>query len=175
MDYLVELKKTIERYDIDKVTLKNMVESCLESEDITYKKAQTAYLFSEEGSYSEKPSNIRTTFNLGYAIQIISAAAKIAKGEKLGLICGILEVIRALKDASKVKFTELEAEVLYLITTNTAKTADEIRKEINKGKNSDDKIDENAIQMALQNLKSLDTIKFEEGVYRNQERVVICS
>lgn len=168
-----ELKKIILQYNIDDIALQSIVESCLETEEISYKKAQTAYLFSEGNSYTEKISNVKFTFNLDYAIQILSASNKLAKKDKFVLLIGILEVIKVLKNASKIMLTEMEAKVLSVITHNLGKTEQEIVKQVKLMDENDDEKNENKVEEALKNLEKLGIITFTDGVYRNLEKVVI--
>lgn len=169
MKYLNDLNETMDKYNIDEIALRSLVESCLDSEDISYKKAQTAYLFSGKESYSEKIENVKFTFNVDYALQILSAAKKITMDDKLGLLVGVLEVIRIIKKASDIKLSPLEAEILYLIAENNAKDDDGIAKELNK----DRVINQTTVNQALNNLEKLGIITLEDGIYRNIEKVII--
>lgn len=164
------LESIIEKYDIDEVALQSIVESCLESEDVVYKKAQTSYLFPDGGSYSNKPSNIKSTFNIGYAMQILEAVNSISSGEKGKLLLGILEVIMILKNASDISLSELESSLLYLIAENIARSPREIYEYILHTK---EEIDADNIDKALKNLEKLGIIELDNGVYVNVEKVVI--
>lgn len=104
------LEPTIEKYNLDKITIESLVRSCIEVEEQPIQPVQILWKTKHGKSYSTKPSNIKV--NLKFALTSVFRVKTIMSQEDVWIVLAILHMIVDLFTTATQEIDEISALVL---------------------------------------------------------------
>ena len=165
------LEPVIKEYNLDEISVKSLVRSCIEIEEQPIQPATVVWKSKDGNSYSTKPSNIKV--NLKFALSTVFRLKTVINQKDIWLILAILHLVVDLFTCSTTKIDELSG--LTLLSVYRLQHADEERlfryaKEIcPKGK--EEILQKADFNLSLARLEEWGCIKMEQGEYILNETV----
>lgn len=173
-----EIEKSLipftKEHDLDSITVSSLIRGSIEVLDPGFPRASIAVIDKNPASgISLKLKNIKV--NLKFALNSIFSFKSVCDAEGKWLILAILKTIVFLLEEMQVKLGVNEAVVLFCIYRLQSATSGEIVEYAKKLKENmgEADIEIEDVNVALQNLEKIGTIKLENGKYFLCETILI--